>query len=459
MFVLVGLFGMLLFILVRPQELDASWAGLPSLQVFALLAAVGWMLDVRRLNTRTYVSPQLPLILGYVGWAIFSILPNRSDTIAAGASSLLIVFLFYALIAFGCQSFRKLGVVSGLYLAGALFITTVVVLQGFGSKVCFEEDPRSVGDFEALRPDGRPCEQHSECRGSDAEPGKTYRCENLGPFNTSSVGSRVRYVGRLNDPNETSLAVAVAVPIAFAFFSLKRNLRRRLLVAATVVGVGLAVFFSKSRGGQLVFASVFAVYLYRRNGWKGLLAAGILAAPIMIFGGRSGEEAEGSSLERLECWATGMALFRDSPIWGIGAFRFTDHHFLTAHNSYVLASAETGFVGIWLFIGMLYVTGKILVEAMRAEIEDPEVSHWVKTWALALFATFAGMVIGIFFLSFAYHFVLWIVLGIIGAFYGATKAHVATFAIELRRNDYFAITALTVAIVSVLIVYTRLKAP
>lgn len=450
---------MLVFLLVRPQELNPSWAtSLPSLTNFAFLAVLGWFLDVRRLNSRSNVPPPLPFIIAYLGWCLITLIPNRPDTILAALSSLLILFLLYFVIAFGCQSFRKLTLVCVCYLVCGLFITFVVVGQGFGPNECFEEDPHSVGDLEELRPDGRPCETALDCRGEDAEPGKRYLCAKIGPFETSAIGERVRYIGRLNDPNETSLAVAIIAPFALALYELRRNWRRWFLMMLTIVGVGLAVYFSQSRGGQLVFLSVFATYLYRKSGWKGLLVAGVMALPLMLFGGRSGEEAESSSLERLECWRTGMELFRESPLYGIGAYRFTDHHFLTAHNSYVLASAETGIVGIWLFVSILYVSFKSVMAGVGMPDDNSEVSKMRRIWGVAFLASLIGTAVGVFFLSFAYHFVLWILLGVVGAYYGAVKAHQPTFEVKIGRLDYFLITTTTFVLVIVLYLYTGLKA-
>ena len=44
-----------------------------------------------------------------------------------------------------------------------------------------------------------------------------------------------------------------------------------------------------------------------------------------------------------------------------------------------------------------------------------EGAETVRPWATALLAAFAGLGVGMFFLSFAYHYVLWIYLGLSGA--------------------------------------------
>ena len=71
-----------------------------------------------------------------------------------------------------------------------------------------------------------------------------------------------------------------------------------------------------------------------------------MALPVLLLGGRSGENADQSTLERYEAWSTGLTMFRGNPVFGVGARQFAEHHYLTAHNSYVLSFAELGFPGL-----------------------------------------------------------------------------------------------------------------
>src|SRR5690606_32149807 len=96
---------------------------------------------------------------------------------------------------------------------------------------------------------------------------------------------------------------------------------------------------SKSRGGQAAALLVFFVYMVRRFGLVAFIPAGLLALPVMLLGGRGGSAADASTQQRYEAWATGFNLFKRSPLFGVGQGQFTEHHYLTAHNSFVLTAA------------------------------------------------------------------------------------------------------------------------
>jgi O-antigen ligase len=141
-------------------------------------------------------------------------------------------------------------------------------------------------------------------------------------------------------------------------------------------------------------------------------------------------------MERIDCWHEGLAIWREHPLIGVGLGQFGQYHYKTAHNSYLLALAELGFIGMTLFAVILYMSVKIPVSALshisthRNEIVQGGV-RLVRAWSLALIAAFAGLAVGIFFLSFTYHYVLWIYLGLSGAFYSALRRHDPSFRVRL----------------------------
>jgi hypothetical protein len=67
------------------------------------------------------------------------------------------------------------------------------------------------------------------------------------------------------------------------------------------------------------------------------------------------------------------------------------------------------------------------------------------TWALATFASFCGVAVGSFFLSFTYHQVLWIYFGIAGALYGAIRRHDPTFEVKTSLLEKSMIIVVCVA--------------
>ena len=54
-------------------------------------------------------------------------------------------------------------------------------------------------------------------------------------------------------------------------------------------------------------------------------------------------------------------MWRSHPFLGVGLGQFGEYHYLTAHNSYLLALAELGFPGMVLFSSIVYLSIKIPV--------------------------------------------------------------------------------------------------
>jgi O-antigen ligase len=179
---------------------------------------------------------------------------------------------------------------------------------------------------------------------------------------------------------------------------------------------------------------------------------------MLLLGGRSGEEAESSSLERIGCMYEGMSMFRAYPIIGVGQGQFVEHHTQTAHNSYVLACAELGFIGMVIWIAVLYISMKIPVQALRRLAGMPGTEAEVaRTWALSLIASLIGMFIGIFFLSFCYHPLLWTFIGLSAGFSSSLRTHVPDWKVEFTRIDLRNVVLICIALCAVLWVYTRIK--
>jgi O-antigen ligase len=461
MFALPGIIATIIVIYLRPQEVFTDLQRVPLLYLLLGLTIFGLALDLKLRLARPTAAPQLTLILVFIIWCGVTLVINTTPDVAFSAIvDTMIPLALFLLIAHGVQTFRALQAVAVTLLALCLFLAYLGVDQRFSEKGCMA---LTTGSSREGVYDGRPCETKKECELDSPEPGMEYVCEYVGQLGTSSVGLRVRYRGVLADPNELSLALGVALPFAFALLERKRNSTRMALLALSLGLIGLCTVYTQSRGGQLVFMSVLGTYFVRRYGWKGIVLGVVAAAPMLMFGGRKGEEAEGSSAERLECWYTGIELWRASPIWGVGKGLFTEHHFLTAHNAYVLAPAELGIVGFWLWSSIVYLSVKIPVRVLQRAAAAPAegsvaaIAPVARIWALAMLAAMVGMCVGIFFLSFCYHYVLWIYFGLCGALYAAVKTHDPGFEVKITIREFLLVLATDFVLIAMIYAYTRAK--
>ena len=109
---------------------------------------------------------------------------------------------------------------------------------------------------------------------------------------------------------------------------------------------------------------------------------------------------------------------------------------------------------------MLYLSAKIpLAVLSRVErvpaLQGTSATRIARPWAMALLAAFAGLTFGIFFLSFAYHYVLWIYIGLTGALYSAVRRHDPELEVRFGARDALIVLAIDLAIIVSVFLYTK----
>ena len=440
MFAIPGICGLIALVLARPQEFVPALQRIPLLHIFALLAVFGWVLDIRLRRLQPVAAPSLPWVIALFAWAVIGTAVVVPEKLGERVLELAILFALYGTIAHGVQRFRTFQIVAGTMVATCLWITVVCFHQGFAAHQCIAGIEGTDGMIGGT-PDGRSCDRSEQCMVGDAEPGKEYRCERVGLVGTYSIEGRVRYRGELHDPNEVALTISAGALSLLIGFALRR--RTPLGMFVCVLGVLLVVatvLLTRSRGGLVAALLVPGVYVIRRYGVLALAPAATLGLTVVALVSRGGEKASLSTELRYEAWATGLEMFKRSPTFGVGARQFGEHHFMTAHNSYVLALAELGFVGLVLFVAVLFVSVKTLVVGLRDLAHTPGAAA-VQVWGMALIASLCGILFQINTLSFAYHSVLWLFLGLVGAWASAIRTHVPTFRVRLGGLDLAAIVA------------------
>jgi hypothetical protein len=456
-FAIPGIGALVIFILSRPQEFIPLLQRVPFLHLFTALAVLGWVIDVRLQRLQPAAAPTLPWVIALILWIIVGTAVVVPAQLMSRLADMAILFAVYGTIAHGVQRFRTFQTVAGVVTVTCMFITLVCFHQGMAPRQCIGGAESGEGASGGV-PDGRGCEINENCRGPDAQPGLEYRCERVGLFGTSSIEDRVRYRGDLHDPNEVSLTIcAGGLSLLIAFGLRKRGSFGAFVCWICAVIVVWAVSMTQSRGGLVAAMLVPGVYLVRRYGIGILFPAAAVGVPVLMLGGRSGEAADVSTTLRYEAWATGLDMFHHSPIFGVGARQFTEHNFLTAHNSYVLTLSELGLPGMVMFVSIIYLSVKSLVVGLRELKGIPE-AEVATVWGLSLLASMAGILFQINTLSFAYHSVLWIFFGLVGAWCSAIRYHRPDFQVKMTWRDVIIVVAVcTVYAMAVLPVFLKVK--
>jgi putative inorganic carbon (hco3(-)) transporter len=408
----------LVLVLIRPQEYPALVpAHLPLLPVVLIVAMLCWLFS----RHKNFAAPQYLLLPAFLAVMMFSEIMNGwfGGTLVELTEFGPIVVAF-VLLANATTTTHRVNIVM------ATFVLCAVVLAVHG----IEQAQTGIGWT------GVPLIQDG----------------------------RIQYVGIFNDPNDLGLLFVLTLPMAVylssagGWFGIKRLL---WLACAALLLYG--IYLTDSRGAMLAVALILGVYLWRR---RGLLVAALLGSAVLVgmllLPSRLQDLSPGeeSASGRVDAWYEGFQMFIAHPLFGVGAGNFTDYNFLTAHNSFVLVLAETGFFGFVLWLGFVgYCFGMTLaVLRHKPELADAQaIATWGSDRAIAttLLLSLSGCIGAAFFLSRSYAIVLYLLAAVVVAAYtNARRRYPSLPGFDLGRNS---LRLATYAAMSVVVLYVIVR--
>jgi O-antigen ligase len=184
------------------------------------------------------------------------------------------------------------------------------------------------------------------------------------------------------DANDLAFVMICTLPVAASLFTSEKGLRRAAAGIVALLAV-LSVVRSGSRGGFLGLIAIGTVLLMRLPWRPGAVAALVVGSLVIfgwfasdaywmrittIWGGGEGGitnpyDAGGITAARWNVWKTGLRLFLNNPLLGVGAGAYNvaegySHggagKWSAAHNSFLQIATELGVVGLILFVFVLY---------------------------------------------------------------------------------------------------------
>lgn len=448
MFAIPGILGLLFFIYLRPQEAIESLQAVPFLNLFFMLALFGAAVDMRLRISKVVQTPILPWAIMFYIWNLISLGLSAPAKIMGVGIIFTITFIIFVVLSQAVQTFKTFEKVALMVAALGFLLALISVDQGTTPFECM----RLAGGEHSIDvmgvPDGRPCtaNKNDRCYDNDPAPGAEYICERPGVLGTHSIAARVRYRGVLQDPNEMSVALSSGFALLIAIWLRGRTRTLKVAVGLSFFFTGWATMLTGSRSGQLGFVMTLGAFVLWRYRWKAVATLGPLMLPALLAiaaGGGGRDDAKESTEERYEAWRAGFDMFRRSPIWGVGQQQYSVHHYLTAHNTYMLVLAEGGIVGIYIFSMMIWLTMKVPLKAIMRFQTHPE-ARVAELWAVALLGCMGAILAGSAFLSFAYHSVLWVFFGLSGAYFVCVKRHDPDFEVKIGFWDYLGVAVVDV---------------
>ncbi|MGD9858036.1 MAG: O-antigen ligase family protein, partial [Planctomycetaceae bacterium] len=190
---------------------------------------------------------------------------------------------------------------------------------------------------------------------------------------------RMRGLGIFNDPNDVALLIVVTSIIGLYFLTDRKLGQVRFVWGAPLLLMAAALYCTQSRGGILAAGVAGTAWLAARYGGQVAVGLGVLGAlciPVAL--GRAGEIeiTSGTGQSRIQLWGEGLAqLVSPKVLYGIGEGMYPEYAGLVAHNSFVHAFVELGFVGGTMFFGCVFFPAYALwrMHRDRLQILDPEI--------------------------------------------------------------------------------------
>lgn len=269
-------------------------------------------------------------------------------------------------------------------------------------------------------------------------------------------GTRVT-IGRdigslLGDPND--LALILQVPLCFAMLhSLEGSKTKRFItIIITLMLIGTTLI-TQSRGGLLSMstATVMVIYLKAKRKILAFSIMGSLGFLMVLAMGigdrllRSNEQGIGeSAMGRLYAWEAAWKMALSNPLTGVGMDNFYNNYYLftphwdgknhAVHSTWFEVLSETGFIGFTLFAILLYgvlVQSRRLVRRLQAQDNKAAI-----TFAESIWVSYIALSISSTFLTQAFTWPLYILLGLLLALERLIPESDQTYAEDLKETPH-----------------------
>ena len=211
--------------------------------------------------------------------------------------------------------------------------------------------------------------------------------------------------------NEFAVVTLMAIPLVILCLREITDRRLKLVLMAAVPLMFASAISSQSRGA-LVAMVVLIPLLFWDSKRKYLALPAIAVGVVLALQFLPAEwfarmhtirtyEEDASAMGRIEVWRDGLAYALANPITGGGFQAWVWVTNRDWHSSYIEALAEHGFVGLFLWLSLIFGTMLSLTRLPRLAKGIPEMA-WVANYATMLRASLAAYAAGALFLGITY---------------------------------------------------------
>jgi O-antigen ligase len=244
-------------------------------------------------------------------------------------------------------------------------------------------------------------------------------------------------VGIFSDPNDLGLALVMVLPFVFLKLMERAKPWEKLLSFFAICILTYALYLTQSRGGLMAFGALMMILFSRRLGKVlGYGIGGVAMLALFVLGPRMStiSTGEASAYGRIQAWGIGIDLFEQFPLFGVGYGNFTEYHFRTAHNSFVLCMAELGIFGFFPWTMLLYLS--IKNSRQIANLYKAQKNTVMAVYADTISFAIIAYCLGAYWLSRTYTEPLFIMIGLTTALTQIFVAQSGEKYVLVERKDF-----------------------
>ncbi len=253
----------------------------------------------------------------------------------------------------------------------------------------------------------------------------------------AGIPGRTQWVSIFDGPGVFCVVFTIALPFLLQYVSAPYGFLRRTAAVSLLVPLGLAIFYTGSRGGFLATLAVLALHFgvrsristFKLAAVGGALSTVFLAAPAYMT---TIHDANRSAQHRVDMWIEGLEMARYNPVFGVGRGHFADYTgSLIAHNSAVELIGELGVPGILLWSAAIFMALKTVLVFVQSDPDERD-----RAYAYALGISLAGYLVSSMFVTLEYE-TLYLLLGMTAAL-----GHQIEPVVRFSRRDAVVVAAM-----------------
>lgn len=270
---------------------------------------------------------------------------------------------------------------------------------------------------------------------------------------------QIRGVGIFDNPNDLAYSILPAAAVSLACILFDKRISVKLFSSFIFMGLSYCLYLTYSRGGFLAYLTLCVIvlnYAISNVTFKKIVLFVSACCLVFVFATKTKDyRSDESAMGRVEAWSAGMTMLTHNPLFGVGKGNFNENYSKDSHNSFVRAGSELGFVGLYVFIGILFWS----VRSLRLIIDCTELDQY-KMYAVALFSYLCAFMVGSLFSTRTYDILLVIVAAFISVLVrlvlsGKKESVSEEFAIEkLWHKKIFIISVSSVVIWKIFLIQT-----